>query len=171
MTIFISIFGFIGRAAGRLLTTALGWASGLLFGRVRPSHQIFVTLSMAGSLLCVAMIAAALLPGVTSFLLASTPHPGVIGIAFVRLLVFLGLLFLPLAVGLAGYLAPEPDDRPEVLAVSRQFVAGYPITFVMTPILIFLAGVAVARKARTPGSDGPTRTFRWLINPAATSGW
>jgi hypothetical protein len=49
MTILISIFGFAGRIAGDLLTSALGWASSLLFGRVPRSHQIFVVLMMAGS--------------------------------------------------------------------------------------------------------------------------
>jgi hypothetical protein len=35
MTILVSVFGFAGRFAGDLLTSALGWASSLLFGRVQ----------------------------------------------------------------------------------------------------------------------------------------
>lgn len=44
MTMIVSIFGFAGRIAGDLLTTALGWASSLLFGRVPRSHQIYLVL-------------------------------------------------------------------------------------------------------------------------------
>jgi hypothetical protein len=48
MTMLISFFGFAGRIAGSLLTSALGWASSLLFGRVPRSHQVFLVLMMAG---------------------------------------------------------------------------------------------------------------------------
>jgi hypothetical protein len=40
MTILVSVFGFVGRFAGDLLTSALGWASSLLFGRVPRAHQV-----------------------------------------------------------------------------------------------------------------------------------
>ncbi|MEA2620160.1 MAG: hypothetical protein QOC97_933, partial [Chloroflexota bacterium] len=51
MTILISIGGFIFRFAEGFLTTSLGWASNLMFGRVPRSHQVFVNLMFAGSLL------------------------------------------------------------------------------------------------------------------------
>ena len=34
MAFLAGVFGFIGRFAGKVLTTTLGWASTLLFGRV-----------------------------------------------------------------------------------------------------------------------------------------
>ena len=39
MTLIAGIFGVIGRFAGKLLTTTLGWASVLLFGRVPGSRN------------------------------------------------------------------------------------------------------------------------------------
>ena len=42
MAILAGIFGVIGRYAGRVLTTALGWASMLLFGRVPQSRQVLL---------------------------------------------------------------------------------------------------------------------------------
>ena len=51
MTILVSIFGVAGRFAGDLLTSALGWASSLLFGRVPRSHQIFRVLMIARTFL------------------------------------------------------------------------------------------------------------------------
>lgn len=38
MTMILSAFGLLGRFAGDLLTSALSWASSLLFGRVPRSH-------------------------------------------------------------------------------------------------------------------------------------
>ena len=42
MTMLLSGFGLLGRFAGDLLTSALSWASSLLFGRVPRSHQTFL---------------------------------------------------------------------------------------------------------------------------------
>jgi hypothetical protein len=146
MTILISILGFIGRAAGNLLTSALGWASSLLFGRVPQSHQIYVTLLMAASFLWVATIALTLLPGVAPTLLDTTPHPQFIGIALLRSLILIGLVVLPVLVGVAGYLAPAAEDRTSGLAAVRQVLAGYPLALLMAGILVFLALVAAERK-------------------------
>lgn len=48
MAIFATIFGVIGRFAGKLLTAALGWASTLLFGRVPQDKQILLVLMTFG---------------------------------------------------------------------------------------------------------------------------
>ena len=40
MTILLSIVGVLVRFAAAILTTTLGWASTLMFGRVQRSHQI-----------------------------------------------------------------------------------------------------------------------------------
>ena len=149
MTTLISLVGIIGRAAGKLLGTALGWASSLLFGRVPRSHQIFVSLLMGGSLLWVVLIVATLLPGVAPFLLDATPHPAVIGLALVRGVILFGLLFLPVGVGLAGYLVPSKEDRPTGLAAIRELLKGYPLALLMTGILIFLGAVGVIRKVNS----------------------
>src|SRR5665811_160362 len=73
VTILVSVFGFAGRFAGDLLTSALGWASSLLFGRVPRSHQVFLVLMMAGSFLWLVLLLALVLPIVSSTLLAATP--------------------------------------------------------------------------------------------------
>ena len=62
MTMLISFFGFAGRIAGGLLTSALGWASSLLFGRVPRSHQVFLVLMMAGSSTWLLLVLGLMLP-------------------------------------------------------------------------------------------------------------
>src|SRR5512140_2288638 len=75
MTMILSAFGLLGRFAGDLLTSALSWASSLLFGRVPRSHQIFLVLMMAGSFLWFLAGLGLLVPGLASWVFAATPHP------------------------------------------------------------------------------------------------
>jgi hypothetical protein len=149
MTILISFFGVAGRIAGDLLTTALGWASSLLFGRVPRSHQVLLVLMMAFSFLWLILVLALLLPTVASFLLSATPHPPFVDQQLLGLALLYGVLLVPLLVGLAGYLVPADGDRPGGLAIVRDILRGYALTPLLSGILIFLAGVGIVRKLRS----------------------
>ena len=149
MTIIVSFFGIAGRFAGDLLITALGWASSLLFGRVPRTHQIFLVLMMAFSFLWLILVLGLLLPSVSSLLLSATPHPPFVDEAWLGLVLLLGVLFLPLGVGLAGYLVPAEGERPGGAALVRDILRGYLLTPLISGLLIFLAGVGMVRKARS----------------------
>jgi hypothetical protein len=149
MTILISVFGFAGRFAGDLLMTALGWASSLLFGRVPRSHQVFLVLMMALSFLWVVAVVALLVPTVASTLLATTPHPPFVDNQWVGTAVLLSVVGLPLAVGAAGYLVPANGERADGVVIPREILRGYLLAPVLSGLLIFLAGVGIARKIRS----------------------
>src|SRR5436190_524543 len=149
MTILISIIGVVVRFASALLTTALGWASSLLFGRVRRSHQIFVVLMLAGSLVWLFLIVGALWPGVPGYLFDATPHPGFIDRAWLRIVIIGGLILLPLGVGLAAYLVPDGDERPSPLRIPLELLRGYILTPVLGALLLFLPAVGISRKVRS----------------------
>lgn len=150
MTMIVSIFGVAGRIAGDLLTTALGWASSLLFGRVPRSHQIFLVLMMAFSFLWLVLVLGLLVPSIASFLLSATPHPPFVDQAWVGLALLLGVLFVPLGVGLAGYLVPTEGERlGGGAAVVRDILRGYALAPLISGLLIFLAGVGIVRKIRS----------------------
>ncbi|HYX10922.1 MAG TPA: hypothetical protein VE817_03010, partial [Candidatus Acidoferrum sp.] len=145
----ISIFGIAGRFAGDLLTTALGWASSLLFGRVPRSHQIFVVLMMAWSFLWVVALLGLLIPSIASVLLSATPHPPFVDQAWLGFALLITVIVAPLAVGLAGYLVPADGERPEGLAVAGEMLRGYLLAPLISGLLFFLAAVGLARKARS----------------------
>ncbi len=149
MTILISAFGMAGRFAGDLLTTALGWASSLLFGRVPRDHQIFVVLMMAGSFLWTLVLLGLLIPSIASFYLAATPHPPFIDQAWLAFVLVLSAIVLPLFVGLAGYLVPTAERREAGPAVLKELLRGYLLAPLITGLLIFLAAVGMTRKARS----------------------
>ena len=149
MTILVSVIGFVARFAAALLTTALGWASSLLFGRVQRSHQVFVIVMLAGSLTWLFLIVGALWPGVPGYLFDLTPHPGFVDRAWLRVVILGGLVVVPLVVGLAGYLVPTGDDRPSGLAIPLELLRGYILTPVLAGLLFFLPAVGISRKARS----------------------
>ena len=149
MTLLISFFGFAGRMAGDLLTTALGWASSLLFGRVPRSHQVLLVLMMAFSFLWLILVLALVLPAVGSFLLSATPHPPFVDQQLLGMVILYSVLLLPLAVGLAGYLVPAEGEREGGLQMVRDVLRGYVLTPLLSGILIFLAGVGIVRKVRS----------------------
>jgi hypothetical protein len=56
LAILAALFAAIGRQTGRVLTTALGWASTLLFGRVPRQKQLLLSLISLGSLAWVVLL-------------------------------------------------------------------------------------------------------------------
>jgi len=149
MTTFVSIFGIVGRFAGDLVTSALGWASSLLFGRVPRSHEIFLVWMMAGAFLWIVAILGLLIPGIVSIALTTTPHPPFIDRAWLAVALVVVVLVVPLGVGLAGYLVPSAGDRPGGLVVVRETLRGYLLTPLIAALLVFLAGVGLTRKVRS----------------------
>src|SRR5689334_5834131 len=138
MAIFASIFAFVGRQAGRLLTTALGWASTLLFGRVAQNRQIILSLITLGSLAWVALLAGVLVPDVGTFLLAAVPAPDFVQESWLRLAMLIGAIVVPLLVGVGGLFVMEPDQRPAGIDIVTQVLRGYPVALLLAFILVFL---------------------------------
>jgi hypothetical protein len=154
MTMLISFFGFAGRIAGALLTSALGWASSLLFGRVPRSHQVFLVLMMAASFTWLLLVLGLVLPSIAALLLSATPHPPFVDQAWLAFVLLVGVVFLPLGVGLAGYLVPAAGERPGGAAMVRDLLRGYLLAPLVSGLLLFLAGVGIVRKVRS-------RRHRW----------
>ena len=154
MTILISIGGFIFRFAEGFLTTSLGWASSLMFGRVPRSHQVFVNLMFAGSLLWLFLLIGLLVPGVPSFFLQTTPHPNQIDRALLGIAIVVGLVVLPLIVGAAAYFVPADGERPTGLGIVRELLRGYLLVPILCFLLLFMSVVGISRKTRSV-------THRW----------
>ena len=73
MAFLAAIFGFVGRFAGRVLTTTLGWASTLLFGRVPQQRQVVLALVTFGSVVWAALVIGVALPEIGAS--SSRPFP------------------------------------------------------------------------------------------------
>jgi hypothetical protein len=149
MAILVSIVGFIGRQAGRIVSTALGWASTLLFGRVPKSRQLLLAVITLGSLAWVAMVLGILVPSIGTFLLAAIPTPAFVDEGWVRLAMLGGAIVTPLLIGVGSVFVGDASQQPGGLALVKQVLRGYPLAFLLAFILVFLALVGVARKLRS----------------------
>lgn len=150
MAIFGALFAALGRFAGNFLTTTLGWASSLLFGRVPRSKQILLSLETFGSLAWVALLAGVIVPTVGTLLLAAVPAPPFIGQNWIRLAMLAGAIVLPLLMGIGAFVLLEPARRPHGLRnIAIQLLRGYPLALLLAFTLVFLALVGIVRKVRT----------------------
>jgi hypothetical protein len=145
MTIIAGLVGLIGRFAGKLLTTTLGWASILLFGQVPANRQVVIALITFGSIVWAVLVIGVVLPYVGAFLLAAVPAPGLIEEGWLRLAMLIGALILPAVVGAATIFVVEPAKRPEGTAIVGQVARGYPLSAALAATLVVLALVGVAR--------------------------
>lgn len=149
MAIVGSIFAMLGRFAGRLLNTALGWATLLLFGKVEGHRQSLLLVIALGSLAWVATVLGVLFPDLGAFLLTFIPLPEFIDDTVIRL-VMLGLaLLIPLAIGIAAVFIAEKGSRTTGLGLVGGVLRGYPFTLVLAITILLLAVVSLVRKARS----------------------
>ena len=145
MAMLAGLLGFVGRFAGKVLTTTLGWASTLLFGRVPGNRQIVLALITFGSVVWAALAIGVVLPYVGAFLVAAVPAPGIVSEDYLRLGMLIGALVVPAAIGVATLFVVEPANRPKGLAIIGQVLRGYPLAAALAITLVLLALVGIAR--------------------------
>jgi hypothetical protein len=148
VAILATIFGMLGRFAGRILTITLGWAGMLLFGQVRKDRQVLLAAITFGSVVWVVLLAGVIVPDVGTLLLAFEPVPDFVDPLWVRIAMLAGAIVLPLVVGIAILLILEPADRPTGKDAARLVLRGYPLTAALALTLVFLAVIGIVRKAR-----------------------
>ncbi|HJU47373.1 MAG TPA: hypothetical protein VJ689_04515 [Gaiellaceae bacterium] len=146
MALIASLFALVGRFVGRVLTTTLGWASVLLFGRIPQDRQIWLAVLTFGSLAWVAAVLGVLVPDVGTVLLAAVPRPDWIPEDIVRLAMLATALLLPAILGAVTLLLFEPEDRPSGTALVMQLLRGYAIVPILAITLVVLAVVGTVRK-------------------------
>ena len=123
MAILAPLIAFAGRFIGKLLNMAFGWASTLLFGRVPQSKQLLLSGISLAAIAWVAALIGVILPDVGSFLLAFVPRPDWVQEGWLRLVMLLLALILPLVVGIAGIILLDPADRPSGGGTRRRCLA------------------------------------------------
>lgn len=148
MAIFAGLASMLGRFAGRVLNTTLGWATLLLFGRVPASRQMLLLVIVFGALVWVALIVGVLVPDVGALLIAAVPLPDFVDETWVRLAMLVGALVTPLLIGAAATFIVAKEQRPQGFGLVRAVLRGYPFSAVLTVTIVVLALVATFRKLR-----------------------
>jgi hypothetical protein len=138
VAILAALLGLAGRFAGKLLTTTLGWASTLLFGRVPASRQILLLGITFGSVIW-GHGHRVILPYVGAFLVAAVPARAIEKAGSGSML---GAV-VPAVVGTLIFVT-EPS-APGRTALVAQALRGYPLSAALALILILLALVGIVR--------------------------
>src|SRR3954454_10065870 len=141
--------GLVGRFAGQILNTTLGWATLLLFGKVPQSRQMLLLVIVFGSLVWVALVVGVVLPSVGTLLVASIPMSDAIDPSWIRIGMLTGALAVPVAIGLAAALVSSDTTSRGPKALIGAGLRGYPFAIVLTLLLGLLAVVGIARKVRS----------------------
>ena len=146
MALIASLFALLGRFVGRVLTTTLGWASVLLFGRIPQDRQVWLAVLTFGSLAWVAAVAGVLVPDVGAVLLTALPRPDWIPEDVVRLAMLATALLLPAILGGVTLLLFDPEDRPKGTELITQVARGYAVVPILAVTLVVLAVAGTIRK-------------------------
>ena len=148
MAIIAGLIGLLGRFAGQLLNTTLGWATLLLFGKVPAKRQTLLLVIVFGSLIWFALVVGVLVPAVGDMIVSAVPRPDFIPESWVRLGMLIGAIVLPLLIGLAAVFLSEKRDR----SLARNAIGvlrGYPFALVLPLMLVLLALVGTWRKIKS----------------------
>jgi hypothetical protein len=148
VAIIAGLIGLLGRFAGQLLNTTLGWATLLLFGKVPAKRQTLLLVIVFGSLIWFALVIGVLVPAVGDMIVSAVPRPDFIPESWVRLGMLIGAIVLPLLIGLAAVFLSEKRDR----SLARNAIGvlrGYPFALVLPLMLVLLALVGTWRKIKS----------------------
>ena len=148
MAILAALFAFGSRFVGKILMTALGWASTLLFGRVPADRQYLLLGITFGSVIWIVLLAGVLFPDVGTFLLLFIPDQDIVPENIIRMIMLIGALIVPGVIGALTLMLAGPEDR-SARRTAEAVARGYPLTVLLSVLLIFLAGLAVFRKAQS----------------------
>ena len=166
MVILQALLTLLTRSAGKLLNTAFGWATVMLFGRVSKERQIYLSIIAFGSVLWIVALISLAAPGFGTFLLTFVTLPKWVDKRLIRLAMTAAVLVIPALVGLVSLLMLEPGARPRGAAAKVATVMrGYPYTVGLAMTLVMMTVFAPALKVRNLARRWETQHVPMLVKP------
>lgn len=164
MAIVQAVLALIFRSAGKLLNTAFGWATVMLFGKVPQDRQIYLSIIAFGSVAWIVSVLGILFPSFASFLLAFVPVPAWIDKEWVRLAMLGAAVLIPLVVGVISTRMLAAEQRPKGAAANMIAACkGYPYTVALALTLILMTALAPIIKVRTMLKRWSTRHIPVIV--------
>lgn len=149
MAVLQALIATLFRYAGKILNTALGWATILLFGKVSQKRQIYLSLICIMSLIWMVFAVGIAFPRAAAFLLAFAKIPDSVNPNWIRLAMLACTLFFPAGVGAVSFYMLDPGARPKTWkARLKMTLKGYPYTLGLSITLLLMVLFAPALKLR-----------------------
>ena len=149
MVIIQGLLAMVFRSAGKLLNTAFGWATVMLFGRVPQDRQIYLSLVSFGSVIWLIALLGIAFPTVGTFVLSFVPLPEWVDKKWVRLAMLAAAIVIPAIVGVVSTRLVDEAQRPKGAAgFMKTVIRGYPYTVGMALTLLLMIAFAPVLKVR-----------------------
>ena len=166
MVIIQALLTLLTRSAGKLLNTAFGWATVLLFGRVSKERQIYLSVVAFASVLWIVALIALAAPVFGTFLLTFVTLPKWVDKRWIRLAMAVAVVVIPGLVGLVSLRMLEPGQRPRGMARTLATVLrGYPYTVGLALTLVMMTLFAPVLRARNLTRRWQTQHVPMLVKP------
>ena len=166
MAIVQALLALLTKQLGRLLNTAFGWATVLLFGKVPHKRQLYLSAMAASSVLWLVVLVGIAFPKIGTFLLAFVPLPDWVDQGLVRWIMFGLTLVIPALVGVISMYVLDPSDRPRgITAKMKSVLKGYPYTIGLALTFLLMLVVAPIMKIRDLARRWTTTHIPLVIEP------
>jgi hypothetical protein len=166
MAIVQALLAMVFRSSGKLLNTAFGWATVMLFGRVAQDRQIYLSMIAFGSVIWIMALLGIAFPWFATFLFSFVTLPAWIDRNLVRLVMLVAACVIPGVVGLLSLKMMEPGQRPRGAAGTLGTVLrGYPYTFGLALTLILMTIFAPVIKVRNMARRWTSEHVPVIIRP------
>jgi hypothetical protein len=144
-----ALIAALTRSAGKLLNTAFGWATVMLFGRVPQDRQIYLSMITLASVLWLVAVLGIAFPAFAAFLLAFVALPDWVDRQWIRWAMIALAVVVPGVVGLLSTRMLDEADRPRGVGPTvMTILKGYPYTFGLSITLIMMTIFAPVMKVR-----------------------
>jgi hypothetical protein len=144
-----AILTAIFRSAGKILNTAFGWATTMLFGKVPEDRQIFLSVISLGSVAWLVAVIGVAFPAAATFLFSFVTLPSWVDKTWIRWAMLGAAALLPALVGFLSRYLLDPEDRPKGAGANvKAVLRGYPYTLGLALTLVLLLVFAPIRKLR-----------------------
>ena len=161
MALVQALLAMVFRSAGKLLNMAFGWATVILFGRVKEDRQIYLSAVSFGSVLWLVALVGLAFTGVGSFLVAFVSPPDWVK-PWIRLGMLIAVIVIPAVV---GFLSTRLVDKPQRPGTLRAIVRGYPYTIGLALTLLIMTIFAPIMKVRDLIRRWTTQHIPVIIEP------
>jgi hypothetical protein len=165
MALVSGFFALVGRFAGRLVDTSLGWATVLLFGKVSSGRQTILSFIALGALAWVVALVGIFVPAISVFLLSALPLPKFIDQTWIRVAMVVIAVALPLVIGIAAVAIAEKDRRPKGAGLIVGILRGYPFTLLLAATMGLLSIVSIIRKAASLAKRHEVAHVPFIVKP------
>jgi hypothetical protein len=162
-----ALIAALTRSAGKLLNTAFGWATILLFGRVSQDRQIYVSAVAFGSVIWLVGLTGVAFPAVATFLLSFVTLPKWIEKTWIRLAMLAAVIVIPALIGAVSILMLDKEKRPHGTAgVAKAVLKGYPYTVGLALTLAMMIVFAPILKVRALVRRWTTEHVPVIVRPS-----